>query len=216
VETRRRPAAGPTNRVAPWLTPEEARAEANTVDYGAFVHHSHSLSCRVWGTTEREKTREVQELLDHPTARKEVPSSGVPTDWAELAHALMSRVQMERRVDGLEKQVRAIHGDLKFLREHCEKLSKSHVVVPVATLAPEPFDIIHEFSFVVQPDDECFVATLFDANLSSSGDTQEEAVANLKDLIIMAFNGFEDEPDDNLGPMMRRQKHALFSLIRKR
>ena len=90
------------------------------------------------------------------------------------------------------------------------------VCVPISTFAPEPFEVITPFSVVVQPDDEGYVATLFHADISSSGDTQEEAVANLKDLVLMIFRDFEHEEDDKLGPAMVRQKRALMSLIRRR
>jgi predicted RNase H-like HicB family nuclease len=136
-------------------------------------------------------------------------------DWTLVAQELMARLELSRRMDGLERQIKQINGDLNGLREHCEKMSRGSLVVPVATFAPGPFEVIKELNFVVQPDEECFVATLFDANLSSSGDTQEEAVANLKDLIVLVFGDFEGDCDENLGPMMRRQKHALFSLIRR-
>ena len=88
--------------------------------------------------------------------------------------------------------------------------------VPIATFAPEPFAVIRGFNVVVQPAEDSFVATLQDANISSSGETEEEAVANIKDLILMIFQGFEHEDDSELGPAMIRQKHVLQSLIRRK
>ena len=102
---------------------------------------------------------------------------------------------------------------LARVEDLCERSSRVPVWVPISTFAPEPFEVVRDFCVVVQAED--YVATLFDANVSSSGDTQEEAVANLKDLILMIFRGCEGEADDALGPAMVRQKHALLSLIRR-
>ncbi|MFI5457582.1 MAG: hypothetical protein ACHRXM_19240 [Isosphaerales bacterium] len=123
----------------------------------------------------------------------------------------------------LQERITAIDGQFKNLAERlnrmeglCEKISHGSVSDPISTLAPEPFEIIKEFKVVVQPEEDSFNATLFDANISSSGDTQAEEVANLKDLILMVFQQFEREDDGDLGPSMIRQKHALQSLIRRR
>src|ERR1700757_5007489 len=50
-------------------------------------------------------------------------------------------------------------------------------LVPVTTLDPEPFELAREIQVVVQPDDDSFVATFFDANINASGETQQDAVA---------------------------------------
>lgn len=88
------------------------------------------------------------------------------------------------------------------------------LLIPISTFAPEPFEVVKGFSVVVRPDEDGFVATLFDANISSSGETPEEAVANVKDLILMIFRDFETKDDRDLGPAMIQQKYALRGLIR--
>ena len=131
------------------------------------------------------------------------------SEWQEPAsHA--------HRVAIVEKELRDVSARLTRVEGLCEKALEKPVSVPIATFAPEPFEVISEFCVVVQPDEGSFVATLFDANVSSSGETQEEAVANVKDLILMIFQGFEHEDDSELGPAMIRQKHALRSLIRRK
>ena len=68
----------------------------------------------------------------------------------------------------------------------------------------------------MRSEEDCYVATLFDANISSSGDTREEAVTNLKDLMLMIFQSLEHESESDLGPAMVRQKKVLQSLIRRK
>jgi predicted RNase H-like HicB family nuclease len=123
-------------------------------------------------------------------------------------------VPHEHRVAIVEKELRDVSARLTRVEGLCEKALQKPVCVPISTFAPEPFEVIREFGVVVQPEEDRFVATLFDANISSSGETQEEAVTNVKDLILMIFRGFENEDDRELGPAMIRQKHALRSLIR--
>ena len=86
------------------------------------------------------------------------------------------------------------------------------IVVPIGTFAPEPFSLREPIWAVVQPVDDGFVATFFDANISTSGDTQEEAAANLKDLILDIYLDLEKEPAERLGPEPKRQLAVLKSI----
>ena len=61
------------------------------------------------------------------------------------------------------------------------------IVIPIATLAPEPYELFRAIPVVVQPAGGEFIATFFDANISTAGDTQEEAVANLRSLLLDMF-----------------------------
>jgi predicted RNase H-like HicB family nuclease len=67
----------------------------------------------------------------------------------------------------------------------------------------------------MQPSDDGFTATFFDVNIASGGDTEEEALDNLRSLIIDTFELLDSEPADRLGPEPRRQLQVLRSLIRK-
>ena len=88
-------------------------------------------------------------------------------------------------------------------------------VVPVTTFAPEPFEVIRPFSVVIQPNGDDFIATFFDANINASGETQEEAFAALKDVLLTTFQLLQRRPDSQLGPGPRRQRAVLAAVIRK-
>jgi hypothetical protein len=68
---------------------------------------------------------------------------------------------------------------------------------------------------MLQPSDDGFTATFFDANIGSSGDTEEEAINNLRTLIIDTFELLESKQPEQLGIEPRRQLAILRSLIRK-
>jgi hypothetical protein len=92
-------------------------------------------------------------------------------------------------------------------------LSQS-IIVPVTTLSPEPFELSRPLMIVVQPDDDSFTATFFDANINASGNTQADAVANLKDLLVTFFVMLEKEKKLGKGPT--RQLAVLRDVMRQK
>jgi predicted RNase H-like HicB family nuclease len=90
------------------------------------------------------------------------------------------------------------------------------MIVPVETFDPEPFELLREIKVVVQPDDDSWVAIYFDANINASGDTPQDAVANLKDMILGLFERLQREPKQRLGKEPSRQLAILNSLIRRK
>jgi predicted DNA-binding protein len=93
--------------------------------------------------------------------------------------------------------------------------SESHQIetVPITTLATDGLKLKRDIPIVIEPVEDSFVATFFDANLSMSGDTQEEAFRNVRGLIIDIFNDLESEPADRLGPGPKMQLQVLRSFI---
>jgi len=83
------------------------------------------------------------------------------------------------------------------------------ILIPITTLAPEPYELMRDIPAVVQPVGDEFIATFFDANISTAGDTQEEAVSNLRSLILDTFEYFDAEAPESLGPEPTRQLGVL-------
>ena len=88
-------------------------------------------------------------------------------------------------------------------------------VIPITTLAPEPYQILRDIPAVVEPAADGFIATFFDANISTSGDSQEEAVSNLRSLILDTFEFLAAEPADSLGPEPARQLAVLRVFLKR-
>lgn len=112
------------------------------------------------------------------------------------------------RLEKLERQVRSLTEQVKKLRE------SEIYIVPVETLYPEPFLLKRPFHVVVCEDDQDAVATFFDANLGMSGDNAEEAVRNLKAVIVDTFDQYE-EYEAVLGPEPARQLAVLREFIQR-
>lgn len=85
--------------------------------------------------------------------------------------------------------------------------------VPITTLAPEPYRLRQEIVAVVEQVEDSFVATHFDANLSASGDTREEAIQNLKTLLVEIFEDLSSEEPERLGKEPSRQLAVLRELL---
>lgn len=104
---------------------------------------------------------------------------------------------------------------LRELQEIREKVDRTRqtFVAPITTLAPEPYRLIRDIPIVVQPVDEGFTATFFDANIATSGDTEEEAISNLRTLIVDMIEYLRSEPEEALGPGPRRQLQVLNAFI---
>jgi hypothetical protein len=62
---------------------------------------------------------------------------------------------------------------------------------------------------VVEPADDGFIATFFDGNISTTGDTEVEAVSNLRSLILDTFEYLDSEHPDSLGPEPARHLAVL-------
>ncbi len=97
-----------------------------------------------------------------------------------------------------------------------EKIVRAPIVVPISTLAPEPFEIVGPIHAVIQENDGSFIASFPEANLGASGETKAEALDGLKDRIVTTFERLDQKPDAKLGPGPLHQKHVLNSLIRRR
>jgi hypothetical protein len=93
--------------------------------------------------------------------------------------------------------------------------SQGSLWLPIESFAPEPYEAVKPITAVITPMEDGFEAGLFDANLFSSGDTEVEALNNLKSRIVETYEMLEELGDSRLGPGPFRQKKVLSSLIRK-
>ena len=132
----------------------------------------------------------------------------------DLAHVFVSfakdinlKAETELRVGILEKVVLELRYSLM------ELASRQNITVPITSLAPEPLSLRHPIFVVVQPEGDEFSATFFDANINASGDTQTEAVDNLKEILVNTYQRYSALGEDKLGPGPRKQLAVLRTII---
>ena len=70
--------------------------------------------------------------------------------------------------------------------------------------------------FTVEFNGDDFIAQFMLAGISTTGDTQTEAVWNLCDIITLKFNRLCEIPENQLGAIPRRQLAVLQSFISKK
>jgi predicted RNase H-like HicB family nuclease len=82
-------------------------------------------------------------------------------------------------------------------------------------LEPEPYELLRSFTAVVTEEEGEFQASLFDLSVFASGDTEEEAIANLKETLLDTVDRLNELPDARLGKGLLRQKNLLNKIVRK-
>ncbi len=88
--------------------------------------------------------------------------------------------------------------------------------VEITTFTPEPYLVKKPMLLLVREnEDESITASFVDANIETSGDNEEEANRNLKDLIVGVFEQLQSEPPDKLGPRPTAQLAILNEFIQR-
>lgn len=127
---------------------------------------------------------------------------------AETASELREKLRTVASMEMVRKELAIVNSRLDHLEQ------QAPLVVPIQSLAPEPYELIKPIEAVVQLVDDEYIASFFDANLSTGGDTQVEAISNLRDLIVGTFELLTETKDSDLGPGPRQQKAVLKEFVR--
>jgi hypothetical protein len=134
----------------------------------------------------------------------------------------------------VEEQLRVAFGYAKRLEELCERVAgleskveqvlkklaelsalRRSFLIPIETLEPEPYEITRPLTAVVIEGEGEFEASIFDLGIFSSGETEEEAIANLKETLVDTVDRLNGLPDTRLGKGPLRQKSLLNKCVRR-
>jgi hypothetical protein len=88
-------------------------------------------------------------------------------------------------------------------------------IVPINTFAPEPYELLKTFLVSVQSVEGGFEAGWYDANIHTTGENEEEAVSNLKSLILDFFDSLSKESQEKLGIEPKRQLAVIRIFIKR-
>ena len=124
----------------------------------------------------------------------------------ELLAANRSECQ---QIASLERQIQELN------KRVAESQRGNFIVVPVRSLGDEPYELTCEIPVVVQGTGDDYVATHFDTGVSMSGDTEQEAVDNLKVYMVDLFELLERD-ESKLAPGPRKQLAALRTVLQRR
>jgi len=119
-------------------------------------------------------------------------------------------------VVAMRESIRALTSEVTTLKCEIQRLHKLRTyVVPLATLTPEPFQMIQQVPVTIEGDGDDFTATFVEANVSASGETEADAIANFKDSLLSTYEVLEGASPSQLGPLPTRQWAILKSVVKR-
>jgi hypothetical protein len=149
--------------------------------------------------------------------RHSSPHIIVAPDWADtvpnLITQLVSQVADKKKLELRFNLLEILTGEFEARLHKLE--SAQTKIVPINTFSPEPYELLKTFLVSVQSVDGGFEAGWFDANIHTEGENEEEAVSNLKSLILDYFDSFSKESPEKLGPEPTRQLAVMKKFIQK-
>jgi predicted RNase H-like HicB family nuclease len=74
------------------------------------------------------------------------------------------------------------------------------MTIQISTFAPEAYEVLRPIPVLIRPEGDEFVASFVEANVNSSGETQQEAFENVKALLLDVFDNLRFHPVEKLGP----------------
>jgi hypothetical protein len=208
----------PTNRIS------SLYAEAEVTVPGAISEAMSELLAK-WRAVAEEESHPLLEqqrweqtdfTCHHVTILHEVRTTDLeaevtaPGAISEAVNQLLAKWREVVRAATLQEEI-------ILLKERITSLEQQRpLLVPIETLAPEPYLLLHPISAVVRLEQDEYVATWYDAGLAASGANPEEAVANLKDIIVAVHESLQPLPEEKMGPVPLRQYRLLTKYIDKR
>lgn len=136
-------------------------------------------------------------------------ASAVPGLIAKLASDVAEKKKLELRFNLLEMLTNDFQARLHKLESTQTK------IVPINTFAPEPYELLKTFLVSVQSIEGGFEAGWYDANIHTTGENEEEAVSNLKSLILDFYDSLSKEPPERLDLEPTRQLIVIKQFIQR-
>jgi hypothetical protein len=111
----------------------------------------------------------------------------------------------------LELQVASLNQRVKEAEQRIAHLEDGgHPSIAVLTdLDPFEYEVAKPIYVSIEPDGVEYLATFTDACIAASGETQADAIENLKDMIVLLYEDLSEEPEGRLGPSPQHQLAVL-------
>jgi hypothetical protein len=116
----------------------------------------------------------------------------------------------------MRESIRTLTNEVAMLKCEIQRLHQLRTyVVPLTTLVPGPFRMTQQIPVTIEGDGEDFTASFVEANVSASGETEADAIANFKDSLLLSYDVLERTPSSQLGPLPARQWEVLQNVIER-
>src|SRR5262249_7246345 len=147
-----------------------------------------------------------------PELRHDQLSQAFTTQWAFYGLVGMYRAAVQHALSptSTQAQLEYLATRLRLLEASVARSKRTAATVAIQTFAPEPYALAEPISVLVEKgEDGGYVATFFDANIASAGDTSTEAVDNLKSLTLDIYDDLVNEDEASLSSPARTQLAVL-------
>ena len=135
-------------------------------------------------------------------------------DIWQLEQARRDQSDWAKNIICLSENVTSMQEKLNGLAEAVDRLSSLRTfVVPLTTLASEPLQMKLNIPATIEGDGEDFTATFNEANVSASGETEADAIANLKESLVSTYEFLESIPENEMGLLPARQWEVLRNVL---
>jgi predicted RNase H-like HicB family nuclease len=94
-----------------------------------------------------------------------------------------------------------------------ERIVTPPVKLCIETFTPEPYDVRRPIPILIRQIADGYSASLFDANIHTEGETEQEAFDNIRSLLLDVLEVLSKQPEESLGPEPRRQLAVLREFI---
>ena len=141
--------------------------------------------------------------------RRISPVEGYENIVPLLIKTLSEKIQEGFRITKIEKELEVLKNRVTSLE------TVPSIIVPIDTLHPEPYNVLKTIHAVVRPCEDDYIASFVDANVNSSGETIENAIVNLKEVIVIIYESLKRDDINYLGPGPLRQLNVLNKFIQK-
>lgn len=84
------------------------------------------------------------------------------------------------------------------------------------SLGDAELEVRRPIPLTIRPDDDSYIASFVEANISSGGETLPDAIESVQSLIASFFADVETLPDEKLGPKMRHQRRVVMEYVCRR
>jgi hypothetical protein len=126
------------------------------------------------------------------------------------------QLKWQLTVVSLEDNVRSLTKEMDELREDVRQLCRMRTfVVPLTTLPHGHLQITQHIPITIEGNGEEFTASFTEANISASGETEADAIANFKESLIESYELLENKNPAELGPVPTRQWGILTNVIKR-
>ena len=133
-----------------------------------------------------------------------------------VVESLQRQQRWNSTVVAMRESIRTLANEVTTLKCEIQRLHQLRTyVVPLATLTPEPFQMTQQIPVTIEGDGEDFTATFVEANVSASGETEADAIANFKESLLSSYELLENLSPNQMGPLPTRQWEILQNVVKR-